>query len=381
MKRIVLALSFIMAIACPSLAQTSFYTDRALQQVNVTGTPTPLTAAIPYAFVRVCNLPLTQQQPCLPLATITDAFGGQLSNSIGANFGQLSTDATGRFTFGCTTANNYQLQVQQSASNTPALNYPITCPGASSNPTFQYSNIIGFPAPCAANQFVTQVALTLGCTQPSAATLTNGTTGSGAVVLQGSPVITTPLFNTSFGFNTTNQITISPTNPSVARTYTIPDFGSNDTFTGIAATQTLTNKTLTSPIINGTPTGTGLQGTDSKLLTSGTVSGTSAFLCTDVNGGATTSGCPFTTIKTATAAGCTTGTTNGATCTTTVNWATNFPDTNYKVTCQGTGTITGYPFNIGLSKAVGSVTVTISNGASAQAVASSDANIECIGVE
>ena len=35
-----------------------------------------------------------------------------------------------------------------------------------------------------------------------------------------------------------------------------------------------------------------LQGTDSKLLTAGTVSGTSSPLCTDANGGATTSGCP-----------------------------------------------------------------------------------------
>lgn len=144
---------------------------------------------------------------------------------------------------------------------------------------------------------------------------------------------------------------------------------------------TLSGENLISPVISGTPTGSALQGTDTKLLTSGTVSGTSVFLCTDASGGATSSGCPFTTIKTATAAGCATGTANGATCTTTVNWATNFPDTNYKVTCQGTGTITGYPFNIGLSKAVGSVTVTISNGAAAQAVASSDANIECVGVE
>ena len=39
------------------------------------------------------------------------------------------------------------------------------------------------------------------------------------------------------------------------------------------------------------PTWLGLQGTDSKVLTSGTVSGTGASLCTDANGGATTSGC------------------------------------------------------------------------------------------
>lgn len=67
------------------------------------------------------------------------------------------------------------------------------------------------------------------------------------------------------------------------------------------STATLVNKTLTSPainsptiatpILNGTPTGTSLQGTDTKLLTSGTVSGTGVALCTDANGGATTSGC------------------------------------------------------------------------------------------
>ena len=93
---------------------------------------------------------------------------------------------------------------------------------------------------------------------------------------------------------------------------------------GVSDTQTLTNKTLdisqntlktatnTSghvPRNNGTQyvdgqlacgdlsnaTGgcsTALQGTDTKLLTAGTVSGTGAALCTDANGGATTSGCP-----------------------------------------------------------------------------------------
>jgi len=69
-----------------------------------------------------------------------------------------------------------------------------------------------------------------------------------------------------------------------------------DCFVTLTATQTLTNKTLTSPtittpILNGTPSGTSLQGTDTKILTSGTVAGTGATLCTDANGGATTSGC------------------------------------------------------------------------------------------
>jgi hypothetical protein len=40
--------------------------------------------------------------------------------------------------------------------------------------------------------------------------------------------------------------------------------------------------------------GYAVQGTDTSLLSSGTVSGTSVLLCTDANGGATTSGCPST---------------------------------------------------------------------------------------
>ena len=114
-------------------SQTSFVTDRAMQQVNVLGTPTPLTAAIPYASVRVCSLPLTQQSPCLPLATISDINGNTISNSIGSNFGQFFTDVTGRYTFGCTVNTNYQVQIAPSASNTPATNYPISCPGFGNN--------------------------------------------------------------------------------------------------------------------------------------------------------------------------------------------------------------------------------------------------------
>lgn len=47
-------------------------------------------------------------------------------------------------------------------------------------------------------------------------------------------------------------------------------------------------------VVSGASWGTtlGKQGTDSNVLTSGTVSGTGTSLCTDANGGATTSGCP-----------------------------------------------------------------------------------------
>lgn len=69
------------------------------------------------------------------------------------------------------------------------------------------------------------------------------------------------------------------------------------------STGTFATPTLTSPIINGSPSGTGVQGTDSKLLSAGTIGGaTAAPLCTDAQGGATTSGC---TATVGSAAGCT----------------------------------------------------------------------------
>lgn len=47
----------------------------------------------------------------------------------------------------------------------------------------------------------------------------------------------------------------------------------------------------TSLTLNGSTAQTGVQGSDTKLLSAGTVSGTGATLCTDANGGATTTGC------------------------------------------------------------------------------------------
>lgn len=129
MRRLVITILFMLASCSVTKAQNSFYSDRALSPQSVIGIPQPVAAPIPYGSVRVCSLPLTQQQPCLPLATITDINGVTLSNAIGSNFGQLTTDVTGKFLFGCVNGVNYQVQIQQSASNTPALNYPITCPG------------------------------------------------------------------------------------------------------------------------------------------------------------------------------------------------------------------------------------------------------------
>ncbi|PIP24903.1 MAG: hypothetical protein COX34_01655, partial [Candidatus Nealsonbacteria bacterium CG23_combo_of_CG06-09_8_20_14_all_36_12] len=77
----------------------------------------------------------------------------------------------------------------------------------------------------------------------------------------------TSVYTGNLVFDLTNDVIIQATAPAAARTYTIPDFGSNDTFVGLAATQTLTNKTLTSPDING---GTADSLTSLSIRSSGT---------------------------------------------------------------------------------------------------------------
>ncbi|OGM63284.1 hypothetical protein A3A76_04530, partial [Candidatus Woesebacteria bacterium RIFCSPLOWO2_01_FULL_39_23] len=79
---------------------------------------------------------------------------------------------------------------------------------------------------------------------------------TGAVTLstpQDIATTSTPTFASMTLSAATNQLTLGTTNtttinsvaPSASRVYTLPDFGSNDTFVGLAATQTLTNKTFT----------------------------------------------------------------------------------------------------------------------------------------
>jgi len=105
------------------------------------------------------------------------------------------------------------------------------------------------------------------------------------------------------------------------------------------ATPTLSSPTITTPTVNGASSGTGVQGTDSKLLSSGTVSGTGAALCTDANGGATTSGCGIPVVKGASQLTiCTTGNSSYNQCgPATITWSSSFADNNYFVSCSGVG--------------------------------------------
>jgi hypothetical protein len=103
-------------------------------------------------------------------------------------------------------------------------------------------------------------------------------------------IAVTPLTNQIILGTAPNQTVLNFPAPAGNITLVFPITA--DTMVGRATTDTLTNKTLTTPVINGASTGTGIQGTDSKLQTAGTIAGVGAALCTDANGGTTTSGCP-----------------------------------------------------------------------------------------
>lgn len=108
------------------------------------------------------------------------------------------------------------------------------------------------------------------------------------------PIVITPSVNQIVLGTAPNQTTLNFPAPAGNVTLTTPN--TTDTLVGRNTTDTLNNKSLNSPTIatptlNGNVAGTSLQGTDPKLLSSGTVAGLAATLCTDANGGATTVGC------------------------------------------------------------------------------------------
>lgn len=100
-----------------------------------------------------------------------------------------------------------------------------------------------------------------------------------------------------------------------------------------------TLKSNTSFTIGAATPLTSIQGNgDLALLAAGTVSGTGKVLCTDANGGATTSGCgaAFTQIQgVKLAPGCNTGGGSNSACNDTLTWPTPFADSNYVAVCMG----------------------------------------------
>src|SRR5437016_5360006 len=127
----------------------------------------------------------------------------------------------------------------------------------------------------------------VGSEAPSLTFQQNGSCGSG-----------TPTVNIPNGliFGTTHSAKIQITDPSAFRIYTIPDFGSNDSFVGAAATQTLSNKTFSNGLIAG-GTAAGLSGTGACATitrqTGGAWSG--SFKCAGTTGASTVTITPGTT--------------------------------------------------------------------------------------
>jgi len=115
------------------VAQTSFYTDRAVGTFPALNGGVTMLVPIQYGQVRVCRFPAIGS-PCVNTADgfVFDLSGGPLT-VIGGNFGQVRTDVTGRFSFGCTPG-TYQVQVAASSNNVPQLSYPITCPIPGNSP-------------------------------------------------------------------------------------------------------------------------------------------------------------------------------------------------------------------------------------------------------
>jgi hypothetical protein len=121
-------MALIVLCAASSHAQLAAYHDRGVGNSTVIsgGQYYPVLVPIQYGQVRVCNTPASGS-PCTPVAQIYDMNGNALPTSLGSNFGQLTTDVTGQFSFQCTTG-EYEVQVAPSSSNTPQLNYLVACP-------------------------------------------------------------------------------------------------------------------------------------------------------------------------------------------------------------------------------------------------------------
>jgi hypothetical protein len=137
----------------------------------------------------------------------------------------------------------------------------ITGSGSIGTLTAPYANLTAFPAACGANQFATQIAATPGCTQPSAANLSNGVTGSGAVVLANSPALVTPALGVATGTSLAlgGGTALTTTNQS-----------------GTGNLCLVTNCALTTPTIGGGSTITRYNKFNSGTITFASVNGGSA---------------------------------------------------------------------------------------------------------
>lgn len=256
----------------------------------------------------------------------------------------------------------------------------------------------------AATTFAGQATFNLGLTSNGPSNLTLG--GSLNGTFSGSPIFSgTPNF--SNGFSTTD-ITLSGQLIStlamgappfvVASTTEVPNLNAgmlegctwevpcplgSTTPNSVAAT---TINATTSFALNGSTPATGVQGSDTHLMSAGTVSGTSVPLCTDALGGATTV-CP-TSAQTQgliiTSGICTTPNGGELSCTMgPFNWAAAFTDSLYALTCtavvpSGTGSHPSVTIYF-TSKSPSGFGLQMNAGSASAAGANSVTEIDCIG--
>lgn len=202
--------------------------------------------------ITFCQNPATGI-PCSNLANVySDSALTQLINQ-GTN--PLHTDGNGNLPVVYAAPGTYKYTVTGVGITTAGQPFTATVAGTGAG------NVVNNQP----NTFTALQAFSAGLNVPSSLTATGGGTLSGGFTGTFSTLTIPP----STTVSTTNPVTFSFTNPAAARTYTVPDFGSNDSFVGVAATQTLSNKTLASPTSTGTDSGT--ETLTNKTLTSPTL--------------------------------------------------------------------------------------------------------------
>jgi hypothetical protein len=243
-----------------------------------------------------------------------------------------------------------------------------------------------------------------GLTSSGPNTLNGGGTLSGT--FSGSPTFSgTPNFAAGFtvaSLTVTGQIisTLATGTPPfvIASTTNVPNLNASSingcTFPipcplGSTTPNTAVFTTLqanTSFTLNGGTAQTGVQGTDTSIMTAANVGlGAGLPLCTDTNHGATTTGCvpvspanygDCTVGGTCTATTCPTGAGASSSCTITVPLHTTQLTNTYAASCTGIGP-TGVPYVGAIVKNTGNIVVTITNGQGSAAVASTFTEMSC----
>lgn len=159
-------------------------------------------------------------------------------------------------------------------------------------------------------------------------------------------------------------------------------------------TPAIANPTINSAILNGSAAGTMLVGTDTKLPTAGAISNSAGTpVCSDANGGVTTTGCPASTTGSSkllalliTTGICTTGGAETKCSTSTYTWPNGgFADANYAISCTpttvtGAGTSPGMYQIIWSTKTATQFNLVIQSGSASAAGSVTTAEIDCIGV-